>query len=341
MAIEPTVTQSRDLQAERARVVEKHGPWTDHNILLADGLYTINENTRTEKLRRIVQVVADLSGKPLSQIRVLDLACLEGQYAIEFARQGAKAVGIEGREASVEKARFARHALNLDNVEFFQDDIRNLSKEKYGTFDVVLCLGVLYHLDAPDVFRLVEQIYEVCTHFAVFDTHFSVVNQKRWMYKGQEFCGRSVVEHDPESSKDERLEDLWASIDNLNAVWPTFNSLLNVLNFVGFTSVYQCFVPVEMAKPGDRVTLVGMKKERHPVLSTPKLNEDPWPLLPEGFEPELSMQQQGLYDLSHRINFLFPRKLRRSVKSILRATGLWRRTPESWERPWKSRHAKE
>jgi len=89
------------------------------------------------------------------------------------------------------------------------------------------------------------------------------------------------------------------------------------------------------------VTLVGMKKERHPVLSTPKLNEDPWPLLPEGFEPELSMQQQGLYDLSHRINFLFPRKLRRSVKSILRATGLWRRTPESWERPWKSRHAKE
>ena len=41
------------------------------------------------RLRRIVQVAADLLGKPLSQARVLDLACLEGHYGIEFAMQGA------------------------------------------------------------------------------------------------------------------------------------------------------------------------------------------------------------------------------------------------------------
>lgn len=336
----PIASPPLDVKTERERIIEKYGPWTDHNLLLADGIYTINENITTEKLRRIVQVVADLSGKPLSQLRILDLACLEGQYALEFARQGATAVGIEGREASVEKARFAQRALALDNVEFFQDDIRNLSKEKYGEFDVVLCLGVLYHLDAPDVFRLVEQIYEVCTHFAVFDTHFSIVRPKQWTYRGLTFYGRSVVEHDPEATKDERLEDLWASIDNLTAVWPTFNSLVNMLNGAGFTSVYQCFVPVELKKPADRVTFVGIKNTRRTVIATPKLNQEPWAMLPEAFEPELSIQQQKFYDVSHRINFLFPRKLRRLVKSALRKIGLWKRTPEHWERPWKVRHAK-
>ena len=41
------------------------------------------------RLRRLVQVTSDLAGKPLSQLRLLDLACLAGHYAIEFAMQGA------------------------------------------------------------------------------------------------------------------------------------------------------------------------------------------------------------------------------------------------------------
>ena len=40
-------------------------------------------------------------------VRVLDLASLEGMYALELARRGADVVAIEGREANVEKARFA------------------------------------------------------------------------------------------------------------------------------------------------------------------------------------------------------------------------------------------
>jgi hypothetical protein len=68
----------------------------------------MDEGRVSEKLRRIVQVVTDIAGTQLHNLGVLDLACLEGGYAIEFARQGAKAVGIEGREASVMKARFVK-----------------------------------------------------------------------------------------------------------------------------------------------------------------------------------------------------------------------------------------
>ena len=82
----------------------------------------------------------------------LRFSLFRGHYAIEFAMQGATVVGIEGRESNVQKAIFAKDILNLENLTFYQDDVRNLSAEKYGQFDIVLCSGILYHLDSSDVF---------------------------------------------------------------------------------------------------------------------------------------------------------------------------------------------
>src|SRR6266566_3867908 len=124
-------------------VISRYGAWTAHNIHLRDDIYTIAPKIVGDevKLRRIVQCVFDLAGGSVEGLRILDLACLEGLYAIEFARHNASCLGIEGREANIEKARFAKQMLQLDNLDFAQDDVRNLSVEKYGRFDVVLCLG--------------------------------------------------------------------------------------------------------------------------------------------------------------------------------------------------------
>ena len=86
------------------------------------------------KLRRVLQVASDATRRPLKTLRVLDLACHEGIYAIEFARQGANVVGIEGREAHIAKANFVKEALSLSNLDLCKDDVRNLSREKYGSF---------------------------------------------------------------------------------------------------------------------------------------------------------------------------------------------------------------
>src|SRR5215217_6605312 len=124
------------VNSELEKLVEQHGPWTAMAIKLPDGSYT-RAPSPDYRLRRILQSAADLVGKPLSQCRVLDLACLEGHYAIEFALQGAEAVGIEGREASLVKCEFVKQALGLKRVTFVQDDVRNLSREKYGVFDII------------------------------------------------------------------------------------------------------------------------------------------------------------------------------------------------------------
>ena len=103
---------------KKSEVITKYGPWTAHNIQLRDDIYTIAPEIIGDevKLRRIVQCVLDLVGGSVEGLRILDLACLEGLYAIEFARHKATCLGIEGREANVEKARFAKQVLLLDNL---------------------------------------------------------------------------------------------------------------------------------------------------------------------------------------------------------------------------------
>ena len=87
--------------------------------------------------RRLVQIVYDLASQPWDRLRILDLGSLDGSIAFEFARRGAEVVGIEVRAASVLAARAEQERLKIKNVTFFQDDVRNLSKQKYGTFDIV------------------------------------------------------------------------------------------------------------------------------------------------------------------------------------------------------------
>src|SRR5579862_95075 len=206
--------------SDQKNAVEKiYGPWTAHNLRLADGVFTMAAGVVGDevKLRRIVQIVADLSRRPVGDLRVLDLACLEGMYAIEFARRGAQVVGIEGREANLEKARFAARSLSLGNIDFRQDDVRNLNESKYGTFDAVLCLGILYHLDAADAFRFVENISATCRNIAIFDTATSPDAEQSFVWRDKTYWGKSVREHAPNATAEEKRKNLWASLDNPSA----------------------------------------------------------------------------------------------------------------------------
>ena len=86
-------------------------------------------------------MVGDLTGRPLRESRVLDLGCYEGQFAVEFASRGAQALGIEGREVSTGRARERAAQHGVESLELITGDVRELSRERFGTFDVVLCLG--------------------------------------------------------------------------------------------------------------------------------------------------------------------------------------------------------
>jgi 2-polyprenyl-3-methyl-5-hydroxy-6-metoxy-1,4-benzoquinol methylase len=271
------------LKGRMQAVIDRHGPWTSHNIYLGDEVYTIDRPDRPkgESVRRMVQIVSDLARRPLNELRVLDLGALEGLYAIEFARQGAQAVAIEGREMNLEKARFVKEALDLSHLDLHLDDVRNLSVEKYGQFDVVLCLGLLYHLNAPDVFNFIKSMAQVCTHLLVIHSHISLAPQISVVYEGQPVYGRRFVEYPEGITEADMRSRAWSALNNAESFWITLPSLLNLLGSVGFTSVHQTVHPGNPGQLEDQRTLIAIKGAPVTIHSNPVANSLPRYIHPE------------------------------------------------------------
>jgi len=297
------------------------------SIHLGGDKYTREPARADGRLPRLVQLAADLVGKPLSECRVLDLACLEGHYALEFGLHGAEVVGIEIRDANLVKAEFARQALGLENVRFVQDDVRNLSEEKYGRFDIVLCYGILYHLDAPYVLEFIHNIHDVCDRLAVFESFVSIKDEVSVDFRGKQYAGRYYVEHDEDADAKTKASDLFASIDNVRSFWLTLPSLLNLLTDAGFSTVYDALVPHYPGQMGDRPTLVAVKGRAEKVLSSPVTAD-----FDLGRQPEIQRIEihptNVEYGWMHRTaKRILPQSVKDAIKPALRAVGLLHADP--------------
>ncbi|MBI3921748.1 MAG: class I SAM-dependent methyltransferase [Armatimonadetes bacterium] len=248
------------LLAAKEAIVQRFGPWTAHNLHLGYDVFTVQpEEEKNALVERYLRILSDFGYSSLRGVRILDLACLEGLYAVELARRGATTVGIEVREANVMKAVFARNALGLKRCSIVQDDVRNLSAGKFGSFDVVICSGILYHLALPDSLRLLEAMYEVTTHLVVINTHVALGNLKENPHDlgelvtvehgDKSYRGRYYREFPSEWSQEDKLRHLWAALDNDQSFWFTRQSLYDSLFQSGFAAVYEnlldLHIPIE------------------------------------------------------------------------------------------------
>jgi hypothetical protein len=297
-------------------VRQQYGEWTAMSIHLGGDLYTLRP-AADGRLRRILQVARDLAGTPLNQLRVLDLACLEGHYGIELALHEAQVVGIELREANLAKARYVKDYLRLDRLTLVQDDVRNLSLEKYGQFDLVICSGILYHLDAPDVFHFVRRIFEVCTRLAIFDTQIALRPGVTFTFENETYHGLWHTEHDDSADRDTRLKDLWASVDNSRSFWFTPASLANYVARVGFSSFYECLNP-EHDVPADRRAYVAIKGQPGIILSSPLTAS--MGVTPKPERSQLSVVGPNIIhgSMFRAARRFFPKRVKNMLKPILR-----------------------
>jgi SAM-dependent methyltransferase len=103
----------------------------------------------------------------LGDLSVLDIGCNSGWFSFDLAHRGACRVdGVDLRAHNVEQARFLSEYLGLAQTHFDVADATTLDDDRQ--WDVVLNLGVLYHVTDPLSF--VRRTYELCTRFAVLDT---------------------------------------------------------------------------------------------------------------------------------------------------------------------------
>lgn len=139
-------SKSQWSREEVERRVRSLGEWF-HNLDLrgvktAPGHF-LGDYPRIKWQRFAHALPKDLSGKT-----VLDVGCNAGFYSLEMRRRGAaRVLGIDSDKQYLAQARFAAKVMNAD-IEF-----RRLSVYEIGDlrekFDLVLFMGVLYHLRYP------------------------------------------------------------------------------------------------------------------------------------------------------------------------------------------------
>ena len=140
----------RTLQSEGAGVGPPElAPWF-HNLHLPDGRQTAPDHPLGDfpawKWRELApHLPHDLSGK-----RALDIGCNAGYYTFELARRGAQVLAVDFDPRYLRQAEWARRELGLeDRVELRELSVYDLADLDEEPFDVVLFLGVLYHLRHP------------------------------------------------------------------------------------------------------------------------------------------------------------------------------------------------
>ena len=268
------------LIAERDRLAREHGPWQDR-VKLGHGVHTGDPEPGhlDRRLAAFVQAAGDALGRDLRGARVLDLGAAEGRYAVEFALQGAEVVAIEGRRGNFEKARFLKEALGLDRLEVVQADVRTLSREAYGVFDVVLCLGLLYHLEGEAAVRLLQRLAAVTGRLLVLDTLYARSSSTQVEVDGHAYRGRRIREFDPDESEASQEQLGRSSIGNPESLWLTAPSIYNALRRAGFTTIAEMHVP-RLSREVERFTLLAFRGERRDALSAPgaeRLEPLDWP----------------------------------------------------------------
>lgn len=131
---------------EIRRKIKELGPWF-HNMDVG-GVWTAPNHFLGDypniKWRGFAHAIpADLTGKS-----VLDIGCNAGFYSIEMKRRGAaRVLGVDHDEDYLRQARFAAEIAEVD-IEFQQLSVYDVAKLG-ERFDLVLFMGVLYHLRYP------------------------------------------------------------------------------------------------------------------------------------------------------------------------------------------------
>jgi SAM-dependent methyltransferase len=225
------------------------GHW-DHNIALGHGVYTARCEEPFPAHEEIMDVVNQALSGEFEGKRVLDIGCLEGYFAAECALHGADVVGVEGKLINVRKCEFVKSVLGIDGFQVVQEDARAVTRDRYGTFDVVLALGLLYHLDDP--FTFLEHVAELCEGFALIDTHVALerlpdsigdgwtpeLSELRpFKHRERTYSGRLFREFERDATQLDKDLSPTASLENELSVWLTEDSLAELLRDVGFDQV--------------------------------------------------------------------------------------------------------
>jgi tRNA (mo5U34)-methyltransferase len=132
-----------------ARQIRTLAPWF-HNLHLPGGRQTAPDHPLGDFPAFKWEQIAPAFPADMRGLEVLDIGCNAGFYSIALAQRGARVLGIDVDLHYLEQAEWARErfGLSAERVAFERMQVYELARVQ-RQFDVVLFLGVLYHLRYP------------------------------------------------------------------------------------------------------------------------------------------------------------------------------------------------
>jgi tRNA (mo5U34)-methyltransferase len=162
-----------------------------HTIDFGNGVVTSGVDDTPRKLKSI-GLPDDLRG-----MTVLDIGAADGFFSFEAERRGAARVlatdlPVPGIRGLGERFALAREALGCSKVQDLGMEVYELSIKNVGVFDVVLFLGVLYHLKHP--LLALERVRSVTGRMLILETHVDMCDYQR---PAAAFYPKAELNNDP------------------------------------------------------------------------------------------------------------------------------------------------
>jgi tRNA (mo5U34)-methyltransferase len=149
------------------QAITELSPWF-HNLHLSENIQTAPDHFLGDFPAFKWQQIAPHLPQNLEGWRVLDIGCNAGYYSFELARRGASVLGIDVDLHYLKQAQWANQQLGLESlVEFQQMQVYELAN-LHESFDLVLFMGVFYHLRYP--LLGLDIVTQKVKHLLVFQT---------------------------------------------------------------------------------------------------------------------------------------------------------------------------
>ena len=177
-------------------------------------------NRHAQRKRYFFDPLVEHLGGSLAGKRILDLGCNAGYWSLLALQHGCDyLVGIDARQMHIDQAELVLevNGIEASRYELVRGNVFDIELSELGTFDMILCLGLMYHIGKP--LTLLEKIDRVNRDLMVIDTSLvglpgSLLHLKR-----------------------ENLDDPRSGVDYDLVAYPTRRAVIDMVRLFGYSVV--------------------------------------------------------------------------------------------------------
>lgn len=245
---------SGGLSKDTLELINAWGPY-NHSYWDGFGIRVTNEERLTGRADFLVKEIREIILKnftipQIKKMSIADIGCYDGWILHKLSDLPfKKMIGIEPRVKNIQKGEKIRKLFNINTkVKFKKGDIDSLTKKE--SFDIVLCIGVLHHLEAT--LSAIRKLDKITSKILIINTivlpsaHITNnfkndIEMKDLVYQEKKNCGLTGEKYESSYYDGSTAGTSIISI-------PTKESLMMYLDIMGYYPVKLCVGPKDFKK---------------------------------------------------------------------------------------------